>query len=90
MSTKEQCVEALRGFIERADRAELAQAQAAIIEYALVAPDLPARSQAMTDLQAELAEAVAGTPDPMQSAYYSVIDAMIDRTREAVGERKPA
>lgn len=90
MTTKEQCLEALRGFIERADRAELAEAQAAIIQYALGAPDLGARKQAMADLQGALAEGMnAQTSEEMQFAYYSVVDAMIDRTREAVAERKP-
>ncbi len=89
MTTNEQCVEALRGFIERADREEIAEAQAAIIQFALSQPDLDARSEAMADLQQELAGSVGETlTDPMQQAYYAVVDAMIDRTRDAVLEPK--
>ena len=85
MTAKEQCLDALHGFIERADRGELAEAQAAIIQFALGFPDLGSRSQAMSELQGALAEDVkARPPEPMQLAYYSVVDAMIDRTRDAV------
>ena len=90
MTTKNECLEALRGFVERADRAELAEAQAAIIQYALGAPDLASRTQAMADLQAALAEAVDDyPPGSIQQAYHAVVDAMIDRTRDAVMQRRP-
>ncbi|GEP08184.1 hypothetical protein [Methylobacterium gnaphalii] len=83
--TKAQCIETLRGLIARSDRTELAQAQAAIIEFALASPDLDRRSEAMSDLQATLAaEAQAAGLEPMQAAYHSVLGAMIDRTRDAV------
>lgn len=85
MSSKQQCLEALRGFIERADRAELADAQAAIIQYALASPDLKARAQDMQALRDALAEEMAPLPEgSVQVAFYSVVDAMIDRTRDAV------
>lgn len=85
MTGKATCLDLLRGFIERSDRGELAEAQAAIIQFALAAPDMESRSQAMSALQTELAADIQSKAlDPMQSAYYSVIDAMIDRTRDAV------
>lgn len=85
MTAKDQCLEALRGFIERSDRGELAEAQAAIIQFALASGSIASRSQAMADLQATLADEMnAKAPEPMQLAFYSVIDAMIDRTRDAV------
>lgn len=85
MTDKAECLARLSELIARSDRAELADAQAAIIEHALASPDLASRSQAMAVLQAELAETVAATSlQPMQLAYYAVIDAMIDRTRDAV------
>ncbi len=91
MTSKVSCLEQLRGFIERGERSELAEAQAAIIQFALSAPDMKSRSRAMGELQTELAADMQSTAlDPMQAAYYSVIDAMIDRTRDAVLVKKPA
>ena len=89
MNPHQLCLDALRGFIERADRGELAQAQAAIIQFALGFPDLKARSDAMAELQRSLAEdAGSRPPGSSQAAYHAVVDAMIDRTREAVLDTK--
>lgn len=91
MTDKATCLDLMRGFIERGDRGELPEAQAAIIQFALAAPDLKRRSQAMAELQTELATEIQGKPlEPLQAAYYSVIDAMIDRTRDAVLNPKVA
>lgn len=91
MTGKATCLDLLRGFIERSDRGELAEAQAAIIQFALSAPDMQSRSQTMGELQTELAADMQSTAlEPMQSAFYSVIDAMIDRTRDAVMRGKAA
>lgn len=85
MTPKDQCLEDLLGFIERSDRAELAETQAAIIQFALRASDVDARAEAMAELQGDLAGRVeALSPQPIQLAYHAVVDAMIDRTREAV------
>jgi hypothetical protein len=85
MTTKAECIETLLGLIARSERNELADAQAAIIQFALAAPDLKSRTEAMAELQTTLAtEILAAKPEPMQAAYYSVVEAMIDRTRDAV------
>lgn len=85
MTSKTECLATLRGLIERSERNELADAQAAIIQFALAAPDTKGRSRAMGELQADLADEMAAAPaEPTRQAYYSVVDAMIDRTRDAV------
>lgn len=90
MTGRTTCIERLRGLIERSDRGELAEAQAAIIEYALGSSDLASRSTAMAALQNDLAEDMAARDlQPNQAAYYAVIEAMIDRTRDAVLDVKP-
>ncbi len=85
MTTKAQCIETLRALVERSDRRELADAQAAIIQFALAWPDLKSRTEAMAELQTALAtEMQAAGLEPVQAAYYAVVEAMIDRTRDAV------
>ncbi|GJE57893.1 MULTISPECIES: hypothetical protein [Methylobacterium] len=85
MTTKAECLATLRGLIARSERNELADAQAAIIQFALAAPDLKSRTDAMAELQTALAtEMQAAGLEPMQAAYHSVVEAMIDRTRDAV------
>ena len=89
MTAKERCVEVLSGFVERGDRGELAEAQAAIIQYALGHSDLGSRSEAMVALRAALAARMqAKRLEPTQQAYFAVLDAMIDRTRDAVIDGK--
>ena len=86
MDAKTECLEALRGFIERADPDELGEAQAAIIQFAMSHPDQGDRSEAMGALRASLAGEASGRRlEPAQQAYGTVLDAMIERTREAVG-----
>ncbi|GLS43377.1 hypothetical protein [Methylobacterium brachythecii] len=83
--TKADCIETLRALIERSDRNELAEVQAAIIQFALASPDLKSRTEAMADLQTSLeTEMLAAKLAPDQAAYHAVVEAMIDRTRDAV------
>ena len=90
MTDTASCIERLREHIERSDRAELPDAQAAIIQFALAAPDQKSRAEAMGVLQAELSLAMGSIElEPIQAAYYAVVDAMIDRTRDAVLGIKP-
>lgn len=90
MTAKTDCLATLLRLIEQADRNELAEAQAAIIQYALAASSLASRSEAMADLQTDLAAATQATElQPVQAAYYAVVDAMIDRTRDAVLAKGP-
>lgn len=85
MDAKAECLEALRGFIERADRDELAEVQGAIIQFAMTHPDRDSRSDAMNALRTAVAGDVGGSAlDPAQQGYRSVVEAMIERTREAV------
>lgn len=85
MDAKVECLEVLRGFIERADLDELAEAQGAIIQFAMNEPDRASRSDALHGLREALAaETDTVATDPAQQAYRSVVEAMIDRTREAV------
>ncbi|MCE4224546.1 hypothetical protein HCU64_12345 [Methylobacterium sp. C25] len=83
--TKADCIETLRALIERSDRNELAEVQATIIQFALASADLKSRTEAMADLQTSLeTEMLAAKLAPDQAAYYAVVEAMIDRTRDAV------
>jgi len=85
MISEDQCLQALRHFIERARRDELEAAQGAIIQFALGYPDVPERSCALDGLRTVLAQSVQ--PDsllPLQNAFYTVVDAMIARTKDGL------
>ena len=91
MTQETSCAEALRGFIERADRDELGAAQGAILRYALSFPDTAQMSASMSGLLATL----KGDPrldrlQPLQAAFQTVIDAMIARTEAELAARAQA
>ena len=87
MTAQTDCVDALRGFIERADREELGAAQQAILQYALSFGDTSKASGGLAELQSALSAAIPkGHLHPLQGAFLTIVDAMIDRTKTEVAK----
>ena len=75
----------LAAFVDRADRAEMAQVQSDLLRVALARPDPAGRAAALDALQAALGDRIR--PDamsPLNQAFYVAVLAMIERTKEAV------
>ena len=88
MTQEAVCADALRGFIERADRDELGGAQGVILHYALSFPDMGRMSAGMSRLQTTLnSDPRLFHLQPLQAAFQTVIGAMIARTEAEVSTR---
>jgi hypothetical protein len=88
MTSLDEGVAILRGFVDRADREELGPAQHAILQYALQFGDASGVSSGLSALKAALAAAITHEQlHPLQGAFYTIVDAMIDRTMTEVSAR---